>query len=257
MLKLASENDLAEILRFCDSDLLGIRIGCYCLAYGFERDFLKVWINETDGIINTAIAKFYDSVTVKSSSTDTSEITEFLNMIGYTSLDADADFCRRTLLDVCSTKKAYIFRGISTENTAEEIGEENYKSLYSLVSENIPGSFVNSKEAYLSFLSDFTFRKRRGFARSKGIVSDGKLVSCVITSAETDKCALLSAVASDKSVRGKGYGKKTVLSAVNELLNENKDVYVIALNESAQSFYEHIGFEYYTDICHIERKNDV
>ncbi len=254
MLKAATEKDLEAILEFCDGDLLGTRIGCYCLAYGFDRDFMSVWIDDSYGKINTVIAKFYDSITLRSSAEDPTEIAGFISMIGYLSLETDADTCRKFCLSADSVKKAYIYKGKTCERTAEDISEENYKALYSLVSENIPGSFKNSKEAYLSFLSDFTFRKRRGLARSKGIVSDGKLVSCVITSAETESCALLSAVASDKSVRGMGYGKKTVLSAINELKNENKEVFVIALNESAESFYEHIGFEYYGDICHIERK---
>lgn len=253
MLKLASERDLEAIIEFCDGDLLGTRISCYCLAYGFERDFLKVWIDDSNGKISTVIAKFYDSLTLKGLSLHPDEISEFIAMIGYNSLDADEDICRYLGLKATDIKKAYKFTGETAENTAEEIGEEYYKSLYSLVSENISGSFKNTDEAYLAFLSDFTFRKRRNLARSKGIISDGRLVSCVITAAETEKSALLSAVASDKRVRGTGYGKKMILSVINELKNENKEVYVIALNKSAEGFYEHIGFEYYKDICHIER----
>ena len=39
---------------------------------------------------------------------------------------------------------------------------------------------------------------------------------------------------------------------VDELINKNKKVFVIALNESAQGFYEHLGFEYYDDIARIK-----
>ena len=39
-----------------------------------------------------------------------------------------------------------------------------------------------------------------------------------------------------------------------KLKKEGKDVYVIALNESAQGFYEHIGFEFTENISFIERK---
>ena len=123
-----------------------------------------------------------------------------------------------------------------------------YKKLYNLVSENIPGSFSDNKESYLAFLSDFTYRKRRNLARSKGIILDGKLVSSVITSAEVPGNALISAVASDKSLRGSGLGKKTVLSMVSELESEGKNVYVIALNESAEGFYGHLGFKFNENI---------
>ena len=44
---------------------------------------------------------------------------------------------------------------------------------------------------------------------------------------------------------------------IRQLENENKTVYVIALNESAEGFYKHIGFEEVEKIAFIERKNYV
>lgn len=239
MLKLASSQDLDTLLHICNGKLLGTRIGCYAMAYGFERDFLLIWFDESTG---TALAKFYDCITVISNADDFEEIREFIEIIGYKTLETTLDICDKLGYTADTVKKAYVFAGEAKNYGAEEIGEEHYKALYNLVSVNIPGSFVNSKEAYLSFLSDFTFRKHRCLARAKGIFHDGQLISSVITSAETENCAVISAVASDKKLRGTGLGKKTVLSIVNELINENKIVFVVALNESAEGFYEHIGF---------------
>jgi hypothetical protein len=252
MLKLAESNDLKSIISFCEGILLGTRIGCYCLAYGFDRDFLNVWIDNCEGEINTVIAKFYDSMTVITSSDNVDEIKEFILMMGFNSLETDVKICNKLSFKADSVKKAYIFDGGAESFGAKDLGEEYYKALYDLVCENISGSFANSKEAYLSFVSDFTFRKSRSLARSKGFTVNDMLVSSVITSAETETCALLSAVASDISVRGKGYGKRTVLSMVDELLKENKMVFVIALNESAESFYEHLGFKFYGEIANIK-----
>lgn len=250
MLKLATADDLDVVLGICNGSLLGTRIGCYAMAYGFDRDFLLIWFDEES---LTVIAKFYDSMTVVSKADDFDEVREFIEMIGYLSLETSSEICDKLGYTADTVKKAYIFNGAAVDFGAVEIGEEYYKSLYSLVSTNIPGSFNSSKEAYLSFLSDFTFRKSRGFARAKGFVVDGALVSSVITSAETDRFALISAVASDKAYRGAGLGKKTVLSMVNELTTENKKVFVIALNESAEGFYEHIGFEFCEKIAVINR----
>ena len=254
MLKLATDSDLEAIISFCDNDLLGTRICCYCLAYGFERDFLNLWIDESEGSVSTVISKFYDSMIVKTSSESLDEIKEFILMMGYHSLETNYETCKRLMITPDTVKKAYVFSGIAENCAAVNLGEEHYKSLYNLVSKNIPDSFVDSKEAYLSFISDFTFRKHRGLARSKGFVEDSVLVSSVITSAETETSALLSAVASDISVRGKGYGKKTVLTMVNELQCENKKVFVIALNESAESFYVHLGFDFYGEIAFVNNK---
>lgn len=249
MLKLAGEQDKDIILDICNDDLLGTRIACYALAYGFERDFLNIWF-DTDS--STVIAKFYDSMTVAGDCNNPDEIRDFISMSGFCSLELSLENCKKLGFEADDIKKSHVFAGDTQDFEVDNINEEYYKALYSLVSENIPGSFDNSKEAYLSFISDLTFRRIRGLARCKGVISEGKLLSSVITSAETKTCALISAVASDKNSRGKGLGKITVMSIVDELINENKKVYVIALNESAQGFYEHLGFIFYCDIATVK-----
>lgn len=255
MLKAANDKDLAGVLEFCDNDLIGTRIACYCLCYGFDKDFFSLWINSDHDKIKAVVAKFYDSVTVKcENSCDFDEIGQFISMIGYKEIMCSEQCCRFLTFSNYETKKAYVFRENSGEYLSESLGEEYYKQLYSLISEAIPGSFSNDKEAYLSWLSDFSYRKRRGFGRSKGLIQDGELLSCVMTSSETNTAAILSGVACKSSSRKSGLGKTTVLSAVNELKHENKISYVIALNESAQGFYEHIGFEKLYNICLIKDK---
>ena len=249
MLKLATETDLDAILRFCDGDLLGTRIGCYCSAYGFDRDFLNVWVDCSDDSISAVIVKFYDSITVIADGDDLSEISEFISMLGFCNLEATLETCRKLSYEPDEIKKSYIFSGEAESSDAQDLSEEHYKALYKLVSENIPGSFSDDNESYLAFLSDFTFKKRRNLTRAKGIILDGKLVSSVITAAEVPGNALISAVASDKEIRGKGLGRRTVMTMVSELLKENKKVYVIALNESAEGFYEHLGFEFCENIA--------
>ena len=249
MLKLATKSDIDAILNFCDGDLLGTRIACYCLSYGFEYDFLNIWYDDSRGSIETVIAKFYDCVTVKSKSDDVQEVADFIKMIGFTSLECDLILCKKLGFNPCDIKNGYIFDGTAENLGAESLGEEYYKALFELVSRNIPGSFGSTKEAYLSFLSDLTYKSRRGLARCKGITMDGKLVSSVITAAETSSCALLSAVASDADLRGRGLGKKTVLTITDELIKENKKIFVIALNKSAEGFYEKLGFRHCCDIA--------
>lgn len=252
MLKAAADNDLKSVLRFCSDDLIGTRISCYCLCYGFNRDFFSVWLNELDGEIKAVVAKFYDSVTIKcEDDCDFDEIRRFISMLGYNEVMCSQSSCIALNFKDYEIKNAYVFRGKDGAFESENLCEEYFKQLYSLISEAIPGSFSNDNNAYLSWLSDFTFRKRREMARAKGITENGKLLSCVITSSETDFAAILSGVACKSTFRKSGLGKKTVLSAAKELLRENKKVYVIALNESAQGFYEHIGFEEIYKICFI------
>lgn len=249
MLKLANENDFDLIYSFCKGSLIGTRINCYCQAYGFNKDLFNVWLNETDGEIKAVIAKFYDSITLKmKSDCEADEIMQFCNMLSFSELLCDSLTNDLAGLGSGTAKKSYVFRGKADCFNMENVGEQYYKQLYALVCENISDSFTDTKEAYLSWLSDYTYRQRRNLSRSKGFVHNDMLYSSVITSSETEDAAILSAVATSKEARGKGLGKATVLAMVNELINENKEVYVIALNESAEGFYEHIGFEYAGDI---------
>ena len=243
MLNMANESDLGSILGFCSGDLIGTRIACYCLSYGFNRDFFSVWISIFDGEIKGIVAKFYDNITVKvAEGCDIRELRDFCDMLSFNELVCDEHFSLNSGYAHAAVKKSYVFRGNADVESLSSIDESYYKQLYSLVSQNIPGSFEDSDEAYLSWLSDFTFRNRRGLSRSKGVVENGILLSSVITSSETENSAILSAVATSTQARGKGLGRKTVMSAVNELISENKEVYVIALNDSACGFYEHLGF---------------
>lgn len=251
MLKLATENDLQDILIFCRDDLVGTRIACYHLSYGFERDFLSSWIIRADGEIKGVISLFYDSVTVKSQNAFCPEIREFLSMLCFRSLMCEKSTALSLGYEQFSARQSYFFSGDACGYSAEEIGEEHYKKAYELISRAIPDSFEDSQQAYLSFLSDFTFKKTRGFASGYVITEEDRLLACCVTSAETDSCAILSGVACLPESRKSGLGKAVVLAAVSKLKKRNKKAFVIALNDSAKGFYEHIGFNKSYEIAFI------
>lgn len=256
VIRLADTNASREIEAFCKGSLLGTRILCQIKAYGFDRDFLNVWLCYDDEVKTVGvISKFEDSITLIYSSDDgAEEVKTFLDMIGFSSLCCTYETAH--YLGYCEslTKKAYAFSGECIGEKLSDLSENFYRECYSLISKNIPDSFSDTEEAYLSFLSDFMFRQRRGLARIKGYTEDGKVLSCALTSAETENSAIISGVACEITSRKTGLGKRTVLSLAEELKSENKEVYVIALNEKAEGFYEHIGFSFKEKISFIERK---
>ncbi len=239
MLKHAAQTDLECIKAFCDDSVLGTRIVCLTECYGFDRNFAEFWICISDDNISGVVARLGDDMTVHSDGKVTDELLFFLTMSGCKSLMSDVDLQLDGYLK--ETKQAFVFSGNSKGYCCDSIAEEDMRSTYNLISENIPGSFSESEDAYLSFLSDFTFRRLRGRARGK-VVHNDKVIACALTSAETDNSALLSGIASDKSARGTGAGKRAVLSLTHELSKEGKQVFVIALNDSAGGFYSYIGF---------------
>ncbi|MDD6012693.1 MAG: GNAT family N-acetyltransferase [Oscillospiraceae bacterium] len=253
MLNLATTAQKEEALTACRDSVIGTRIACLIEAYGFDKDYFTLWIQTYDNTVTALLSCFFGSYTLLTfDGADQAELRDFLAMNGCQSLMCSPDFCREAGIKNFTEKNAYVFCDSADENAAQDLDESQYKALYTLISERIPGSFGSSKEDYLSWLSDFTYRKKRGLSRAKGMSSDGVLFACVMTSAEAKSAAIISGVACHAHFRGGGYGGKVVLSAVSELQRENKKVYVIALNDSACGFYEHIGFRLKEKICFIE-----
>lgn len=256
MLIKAQESNLWEISRFCHGSTLGTRILCYAECYGFERDFVEFYICRDSGKTLGVLMRFDDNMTVVTKNySPTDEMTAFIEMLCCSTLVCDkaVNFHKYSFT---GEKTAYIYRLGKPDYTCEDVPEEKYKEMYTLISESIPDSFSDDDEAYLSFLSDFTFRKTRSRSRANGIVDDEEnLVACALTSAETKKFAVISGVACHKNKRKDGLGKRVVLSVADELLSENKTPLVIALNDSAKGFYEHIGFEEFEKIYYFGRKN--
>ena len=258
MLKRADLTDLQEIRSLCQGSIIGTRILCYVLAYGFDRDFLEVWVVKEEYKATGVIVRFYDDVTLLcDKAADVNQLDAFIGMFYFKSFTCTADICSRLGFKNAVLKKGYRFNGDINDESCDLLEEDDYRKAYNLISAEIPDSFSNEKDAYLSFLSDFTFRKRRELARGVCTHYEGDLSSVALTSAETDNAAIISGVACDRQLQKKGLGKKTVLSLVKILSEKNKEAYVIALNESAEGFYEHIGFEEVEKIAFIERENDV
>ncbi len=258
MLKRADFADMEDIVQLCRGSIIGTRILCYVLAYGFERDFLEVWVIKEADTVTGVIAKFYDDVALLcDENADINQLGAFISMFYFKSLTCSADICSSLGFKNATVKKGYRYNNIIIDEKCDLLEEDDYKKAYNLICKEIPDSFSSEKEAYLSFLSDFTFRKRRGLARGVCSYNEGILSSVALTSAETMDSAIISGVACDRHLRKKGLGKKTVLSLVKILSKNNKKAYVIALNESAEGFYEHIGFDEVEKIAFIERENDV
>lgn len=258
MLKRAAAENLLQIRELCKGSILGTKILCFISAYGLERDFLEVWVMLDGDVITAVMTKFYDDIALLlTDGTDTEQLSAFLGMFSYKTLTCNAEAYERLGLSADVVKNGYIYAGELSDLTCDSLEEDDYRGAYNLISREIPDSFSNDKEAYLSFLSDFTFRKRRGLARGVCTHTDGRFSSVALTSSETEDSAIISGVACDRSLQKRGLGKTTVLSLVNSLKSENKAVFVIALNSSAEGFYEHIGFIKTEQIAFVERKNYV
>ena len=134
-----------------------------------------------------------------------------------------------------------VTKEIKNKKIRREVADELFSHIIENYDRNILfGSGIPFAESKNFDIKDVLFKSRIVY-----ISEDAKtIVKELISSAEVPGNALISAVASDKTVRGAGIGRKTVLTMLSELQSEGKNIYVIALNESAEGFYEHLGFEF-------------
>lgn len=251
MLKILDNDDLETVKELSEGSVLGARILCYALCYGFDKSFIDYWAG-----VGVLIVRFDNTLTIRAyPDADYDELREFIDIIGATDIVTDENTATALSLNYICVKSGYRFSGDSIvyENVSY-VDEDNMSDLYDIISESIPDSFCKDRNSYLSFLSDYMYRRNRGYSRAVGVFNSEKLVSTAITSAETDDSAIISGVACKKEYRKYGYGKSTVLTLASLLNKENKTVYVIALNDSAKGFYEHIGFEECEKIAYYKSK---
>ena len=240
-MRLSEPDDRAALTAFCADSLYGTYILCRFLCYGNDYPFARCYVDRDGDRIRTALSVLEDTaVLLVSDATDYEELTVCLPLLGVKTVLTDASTANQLPFSCVKTKTVLQFDGPVL--TAQAADDAPMPAVYHLIADAIPGSFLKTKEAYLSFLSDFTFRRNRGSARLKAVLMNDSLVACALTAAETDAAAVISGVACNKAQRGKGFGKAAVFAMISALQRERKSAYVIALNDSAVGFYRSLGF---------------
>lgn len=248
MIKLL-DNSLPSFLFKGDSDVIKTRLICYADCYGFDKNFIDFWSGE-----GSVIARFDNTFTVwADKSADFNELYEFLVVIGAKDIITFSFVAEELGYSDFCVKQSFEYTG-ETESASItcNIDDVNIRDAYDLISESISDSFKNDDYSYLSFLSDFKYRQNRGFARGVCIKNEDSVLAVGFTAAETVDSAVLSGIACDKRYRKSGFGRAVIHSLASALKSEAKTVFVIALNDSAIGFYEHIGFERREKIAYIQ-----
>lgn len=242
MIRLCKKEDSAALAAFCGNTLPGCYILSRFCCYGNDYDFCKCYVDEADGTVQTALSVLDGTaVLLTGARTDFEELALCLPVFGVRVLLCSAQAAVNLPFPALQQKTAFHLQ--MTLSVAEASDTAPMRDVYDLISAAIPGSFPDTKDAYLRFLSDFTFRQTRGKARLKAILENETLCACALTAAESDNAAVLSGVACRADCRGRGFGKAVVSALAHDLQKEQKDVHVIALNDSACGFYRALGFE--------------
>lgn len=243
MLKLVEEHQISEVLSFLDlQGAVGTRIGAYLKCYRTKMDYIYFWVQKSDDEIMTVISKIDGDMTVcATENSDYDEIYEFLNVIGYKTLFMlSADFDKMCIIP---DKIGYILEFAESKHLSinnDIISNADMKRAYELFCDNRSESIAELE--YLPWLSDFTYKRNRNSARIMCIKKEEKQICFAMTSAETEKSALISGVVTDKLYRKQGFASLLVAKLADDLKQENKAVYIMTATDENRKFYENNGF---------------
>lgn len=242
MVKFVDSNEYS-LNEICSSDVFGTRILAYFNTYSWNFDFVRFWvqINE-NGDVTAAISLIDGSMTLTcNENADFEELSAFIKMIGYSSLQCERQVMSK--LDIAENIWGYVvsYENITDREKYKNIAlceDINYSDIYSL----IKSADLLGVGDYLPWLSDVTYRVKKGTAKAALAVENGEPAACAMALFITENAALLGAVATDKNHRGKGLGGGLVTLLGNEMLNSGKRAELLCKHDSIVDFYRSIGF---------------
>ena len=241
MMRLSESADRTKLTAFCGDSLCGAYILCRYSCYGNDYPFVRCYIDRDSDTVRTAISVLEGTaVLLTSDATDYEELAVCLPLLGVRSVMTDEETAQKLPFPCTQTRQALRFDSVAA--AAHATDDAPLRDVYDLIAASIPNAFPKGEEAYLHFLSDFTFRRNRGCARLKAVLENDTLTACALTVAETETAAVISGVACRADCRGKGFGKTVVSAMLSDLQHERKTPHVIALNDNAIGFYKRLGF---------------
>lgn len=254
MIKQVQKND-REFINFCDRDVFGTRIKVYYNCYSTDYDFVKFWVQtDDDGRITASLSRIDGDVTLCADNCDFDEMSEFLNMVGYNSIQ-----CERTAADKMNLQYSlwgYVVRYKGNDYQAKPVSiKESFelKEIYDIIKS---AKLVGVGE-YLAWLSDTSFRMNRGY--TKALVADvkGKSAGCAMALFSSDRAVLLGAVATVPEFRGRGIAGTLVTMLADEAVKDGRRAELLCKNDSIVEFYKSIGFEVENEWSLIENETNL
>ena len=216
-----------------EKNIYACKIACLLESYGLQYDFAEFWVQYENDMPVTAVSKFYGDMTVYATDkTDFDELKEFLQITGFTSV-----LCEREIF-----KESYsgiIMEKISVNQDVKAEINPDLNEVYRLLESCKSDTFEVPE--YEDFVLDMSHKIRHETALCVGVREGEKLIATAVTVAQSEMCAVIGAVATDKNYRHSGYGTKCV-NALCNLLNGRK-IFIMRDERENEDFYKSMGFE--------------
>ncbi len=204
-------------------------------AYGADRDFMRFYVDEQGNRLS-----ILENAAVLHAVSDTEEMRLFLTM-DPTIHSVRTDAATAALLAAdwqTEFETEAVMQAPSSAQSSPFVQTLTPREVYPV----LQAGFGDAIPPFDVWYADVHHRFRHGLCRVIGVVENGVPVACAMTVAECDGAALIGAVATAPSARGKGYASSCVLTLSAILQAENKRVLLSPKNEYAHRLYERLGF---------------
>ena len=213
-------------------DGVSVRIESLFNAYG--HTILELYAQKQNGDITALMSVLGSGCTlIGTDNADYSEIRSFLSFLGV-EVFCSLEVAKNLKVSDCET--VFLLEYIGIEQPSQEENSVKISEVYELLKNGEDGDI--ELPGFQEWYADYCIRKNHSSAEHFAI--DGAVA---VAGFVTEKEALITGVAVQKSQRAKGKGKSAVIGLVNKLRaeNSNKRVFVCAKHNKAE-FYKKIGF---------------
>lgn len=216
-----------EFFALCRGSAFGCKLRAAAMAYGFERDFLRLW---TDG--SAAYCLLDGELSIAGRPEEPGEARDFLCMLGPGSVLCERGLAGELGLRV-SLEGAVMARRLPKGRPAV-YPTPGIREVWELLTDS--GMPLEFEPFYL----DMSHRLRHGAALALGEYREGRLAGCAVVSAVTEDESVLSALAVREDLRGRGIGSG-LMGMVRESL-PGHTLYLLRRSGRNREFYERLGF---------------
>lgn len=242
-----SANDTTDFVAIVesvsDNNPFACRIISLFTSYNPELAFVDYWLVLDDeknckGAIARSGTAFIIFINDQGS---IDEVSSFMRVAGATNILCDAQYELDIFGSRVSTGSVLVKATVSDSQNDVEFVVPDARSVHDLLIRCEDENF--SPPPFDDFYVDVNHKLRHNAMRMYGINGDDKLVAVAMTVAESEKGAVLGAVACDPDYRKNGYGSAVVNYISDILVSEGKTVYLHRAENSNISFYQNLGFD--------------
>lgn len=222
-----SQRDRDCFFSICQGTAFGCKLGAIARAYGFSRDFLRLWSDGT-----AAYGLLDGEMTIAGYPGEPGEAREFIQMIGPGSVLCDGSIAGG--LGLTASAEGAVMAKDLADGEPVSVQAPGLREIYALLID--AGMAIDFEPFYL----DMSHRLRHGAALALGRYASGELTGCGVVSAVTEKEAVLSAIAVREDCRRLGIGTE-LMKEVEQAL-PGRRLYLFRESSKNREFYRKLGF---------------